>query len=591
MRVIHGIPLIALLLVPAIVRADDDWEAQQEAERARSELANLANDLPVVTPEPGRDKAADRAPPWCDGLAIRDWSPSSLPRTLRSATEDWRAYLSAAEATCAWPKERSVQKAVGVIVQSWINITGLSENDAIASLKARLGGEKLEADHKQLCQALTISDEVDGEDKAFARARQVLFGCAGSDQALWLDTGNHVPDDLITYLDNSATPPDELVRLAWVTDRARFSLTRQGHDLEVGLLTYIYDQIDYQALSAGAIGKLMEQAPYKGSTYARVVVMESMGRARKAIAAVEALVKQKSADADWKELLVTAPQRGVAGWNAASATWKAQIARSNELEHAFWGPSRKAVKGCWKTLRGDFLQVAATLDHTSGANFERSLSDPVASLLFARLALCASIDHPDKHYAGKLVAISDELRYSRGPRLAAYYAGIDALNAILADRGKFPVSARDIDYPRDRPLYDVALTEANKDLTGIGYALENEDGIVKSVKKSGDGVVISFVSNIVQKMTYACRETTKLRMIKADGTLVYDSICHEAGMKPFDRTHADIVIPAEYAAGIKAGAALEFSTGGGDAPRPAMPTAVYADKTKKKLVNYYGLEL
>jgi hypothetical protein len=53
-----------------------------------------------------------------------------------------------------------------------------------------------------------------------------------------------------------------------------------------------------------------------------------------------------------------------------------------------------------------------------------------------------------------------------------------------------------------------------------------------------------------------------------------------------------VTVPADLAGGIKAGTFVEFDAARGQAPdRLALPKAVYSDKTRKKLVAFYGFEL
>jgi hypothetical protein len=50
-----------------------------------------------------------------------------------------------------------------------------------------------------------------------------------------------------------------------------------------------------------------------------------------------------------------------------------------------------------------------------------------------------------------------------------------------------------------------------------------------------------------------------------------------------------VTVPPGVAEGLAPGRAVEFLvTPGGDSNRIALPTAIYADKSKKKLVGFYG---
>ena len=137
--------------------------------------------------------------------------------------------------------------------------------------------------------------------------------------------------------------------------RAIFSTNRDA--VQNALLAYISDQVDYKDITEAAALKLLDQAPYKGNAYARVVALESVAKARLAASRIGAEVEKKLQDDGWKELLATAPRRGVESFTTAAAAWKDQLARSVAFEKTFWGPSKKAMQGCWAPLRKDFIDV------------------------------------------------------------------------------------------------------------------------------------------------------------------------------------------------------------------------------------------
>ena len=408
---------------------------------------------------------------------------------------------------------------------------------------------------------------------------------------MWSDSSMRLPDDLLTFLDMSANEPDGLVRLAVVLDESRFALRQHDSYFDKALLSYAMHQIDFKALSPPGVLKMLDSEPYKGNSFARTAVLESLARAKMAVEAVEEAVKKKSSDADWKELLITAPQRGVDEWNAEAAKYKNEIQRSNAFEQKFWGPSRKALQGCWPVLRKDFLVLAKTLKHGNETEFKEALSDPIASLLFSRLAACAPVEQ-DKHYAEVLLRMSNDLRYARGPRLAAYYATLDALSKILADRTKFPVEGKDLGTFGVRALYRAGFDSAYKGRSGMGFVAISAHGVVKGVKKVATGVQISFATQKHQEMNRSCTQTGRILQFRPDGSPVYYEKCHDTGLVTVDDTAEDITVTPEWAEGIKPGMFLHFDAAIGQPPgRRGLPKTTYTDKNKKKLVNFYGFAL
>ncbi|HEX6837957.1 MAG TPA: hypothetical protein VF334_15370 [Polyangia bacterium] len=558
-----------------------------------------AQEQPTVAPDAGRDKAPLHAAPWCNGIkGAHEYRPDSARRGIEQGLKYWSELLQPARDLCnAKPDDAVAQQQVQAIEQRWINITGLPDKEAVATLTARLDEDKLKADKAKLCDELDVSDEVLGEERAFMTAKRVLFGCAkkgwADNSPMWTDSGMRLPDDLPFFLDVSAGDPDELVRLASVLSSVRV-VNNKGDYFEKNLAaTYAADQLDYQALKLDAVAKLLDTPPYQGNSYARAVGLESVGVAKAGIDDVEAEVKKRaSKDPDWKELLVTAPQRGAAEWRASAAKWKDALARSNEFERKYFGPSKRAVRGCMPALRGDFEKMAHTLPHDTAHDLRESLSDPVASLLFQRMVLCAAIDD-DANWAGQLRAIGSDIRYARGPRVAAYWAAVEALGKIVADRERFPVKLADMYLFKNNVLYDAALKEGSASKNrqdAMGYVGDSGNGVVASVKKSGDGVEIAFVKQRHQEMGYSCTDTNHLLAIRADGTLQYRQSCKPTGLYWIDNTPGGITVPKEWAAGVTAGHFVEFKTERGNPPkRRGLPVAVYADKNKKKLVNWMGL--
>jgi hypothetical protein len=243
-------------------------------------------------------------------------------------------------------------------------------------------------------------------------------------------------------------------------------------------------------------------------------------------------------------------------------------------------------------LRKDFVSVAKTLKHGNVVEFRESLSDPIASLLFMRLAACATYDSGDKHYAEMLLRQANELRFARGPRVAAYYAALDALGKIADDRPKFPIHPREFYFFKNNALYSNAFAEVVKDRSGIGYVGDSGKGIVKSIKRGAKGAEIVFATEKHTEIGRSCVETNHILTFRADGSPLYYQKCHDTGPITVNDTAGAITVPAEWAEGIAVGSAVEFAAAIGKPPaRAGLPKAVYSDKSKKKLTNFLGFPL
>ncbi|NVB81214.1 MAG: hypothetical protein HOV81_22650 [Kofleriaceae bacterium] len=555
------------------------------------EDTSVLNNIQIPAAAPGVDTAKLTAPTWCGVVKPEEYRARGFEGLFRDRYFGVSSYGMAARIICQWPKDPAAGHAARALVQLYMNESGLSEARATELLALRAQEDLMSSGQKTLCSALAVSDEVGGEEKQFAKARKELFGCPSSTPA-WIEPRPKTLswDTLTPYLDSSVDEPDVLVRTASVFNRSAGSLfASSAPEPKDALLGYIADQIDYKAITEAAALKLLDQAPYKGNAYARLVALESVAKARLAAFRIGVLVEQKIKDEAWKELLVTAPQRGIENFEKAVAQWKGQIARSAAFEKTFWGPSRKAMQGCWATLRKDFLDVMKTMKHANENEAYESLNEPVPALLFGRLAACAQVEQ-DAAYARELGDLTNKVRYARGPRTAAYYAAVAALGDILADRAKFPVEARDLKGLQAKgELSDAASHLPDKEKSKVDrFNFDDGEATVKSVKKRGDDVEVSFVTTKEKIMSTSCTPTNRIMMFRSDGAPVYYDNCKNTGLVTVDSTPDPILVDAGLAEGIKPGMVVKFKAAE-PRNRYALPVAVYADKKKTKLVSYYGL--
>ena len=127
----------------------------------------------------------------------------------------------------------------------------------------------------------------------------------------------------------------------------------------------------------------------------------------------------------------------------------------------------------------------------------------------------------------------------------------------------------------------------------MGWVGDGGEGTVKAATKGAKGTTITFVTTKAQVMSQSCTETNRIVMFANDGRPIYYRSCKDTGLVTIDTTPESIVIPvAEWADGIKPGVILKFeATRGKGDQRLGMPVTAYADKTKKKLVNWMGFGL
>jgi hypothetical protein len=572
--------IVSSLVAPAQAQSGEDV----------SELGQL----PLPEAAPGADKAKAAAPSWCNVVQpVQGYSAGGFRRTLSDRVGVDSIALGA-QIACKWPKEPAVAHASGVMAQHVMNWTGLKQPQAMELIGLLGQVDRMKSDKGKLCNALELPEEDEGEEYEFMKARRVLFGCGPNEAQWWsgADLGN--ADQMISFLDSATQTPDELARTAFVLSRAAYIFNDKGPYFDKRLSSYTIDQVDLGLLSEAAALKTLEGAPYKGNLYARATVMASASRAKLAASLIKAEVAAKAAkDADWKRFLVTTPQGAIEAMNKAAAQYKDELARSAEFEKKLWGPSKNAMKGCWPALRKDFIEVMKPLKHGNEVEAYESLNEPIPALLFGRLVACAAVEQ-DPTYANYLLATSREVRATRGPRAAAYYAAAATLSEIIADRSKFPISLQDFrGYAPRSALYDksMRIPDVNKSKFDVMGWIEDGEGTVKSVKKNGDTHLVTFVATKVQVMSQSCTETNKIVMWATDGRPIYYRNCTDTGLVWVDTTPGPINVPDEWVTGIKVGAIVKFKATRGKDTRTGLPVAVYADKKKSKLLNYNGFGL
>jgi hypothetical protein len=555
--------LAVLASLTTIARADSYSPADLEA---------LDKQLHDVAPLPGLERAPNRPPAWC--AHVQPESGYSIGGFVQ-AIEDPTDSLRAAKVACSFPgNDKSVQHAAAIIEQRWINASGLSDSDAVMSITIRLDEARYDNAKTQLCSKLVVSDEVDGEDALFMKTRSHLLGCDGNYPS-WRADQPPYPDAMAGYLDQSANPPDEIVKLGYSLEHVKsaFEDPRLGDPTRY-VKSYGIASYDAHTLSKPNLDRMLATPPYKDNVYARATLIESFAHAKMGIAILDARAKKLASDPDWKEFLFEAPRRGATQFLDAAKAHPEELARSNAFEHALDGGSRKRIAGCAQTLYPDFMTVFGGLDHTTVEAATASLSDPIASLLFQRLVTCL-IESSDPAASDLASLRNREVRYSRGPRTAIYFAQLEALAKIRADRPKFPLDASKLAFDF-RPIGEGGARG--------GVATAGSKGIIKSASKKGGVIHVEFPKKMGKYMDRACEDTNHLIQIRGDGTLQWEQRCHDLGWKSMDLTAPPVDVPVAYAHGIIPGAYIE-TTGSG------FPSAVYTDASKKKLVNFYGFPL
>jgi hypothetical protein len=565
------VTLVSITALSTILGVTGIASAQRiDVEAFNQELAALERSLVHPAPGPGLDRASSGPPRWCPGGPVKD---IKWPSAVASELQQYRAnkqpllqpnLVSAAAAVCTY-NAPGYQRAATEILQYWINETGLSEADAVASLAARIDPDAWQADHDQVCHALRSGDPHDKEQNELVEARVRLFGCDGTSHSIgvgWMIAPSQGLFGLYPFLDRGAMERDrdEIVRLAYLSTEINLMLDPRQADHPM-IARYAIVQYDLHELAPGQAIRQLDAPPYQGSRFARTVVVETIAHTKLTAAKLETAVASRARDPHWNELLVTAPQRASDAWLAAADRHRDVLARSDAITAAIKA-SDEAARGCEATLRRDLAPIVKSLVKP-GANgpdqvWARLASDPVLGLLVRRLAACIEFAG-DRRSGEMLQVLAATLGVFRGPRAAAY-AAATRIHGVPADAL--------------RELPEVGPRTGD----GLGELTRGQTGVVQSVTPAGkDGAVkLTFVPQLSQHTVQSCRETNKVDKVRTDGTVVYRQVCHAAGTAWGDEAPKPFTVPASCRAGLAKGRTVQVNFDG--------PGMVFTDKSKKHLV-------
>jgi hypothetical protein len=209
--------------------------------------------------------------------------------------------------------------------------------------------------------------------------------------------------------------------------------------------------------------------------------------------------------------------------------------------------------------------------------------------LLTRLILCEAAEG-NLHQAFMLFELVREGRPARGPRFAVYYAVMDELSEIRADRNRFPIEHAMLGHKGIGALGSAYMLWGNRVMLD-----EAATGVVKAVKPADSGVLVEFTTTKHREPVYRCTPTNRVRSIDPGGELRYWHDCVQTGTKVVSKTHPTIWVPKAYANGIRPGATIAFradlTNRHASGERYGIVTEVWADQDQKKLLAYFGLGL
>jgi hypothetical protein len=561
---------------------DADYDVQQ-AQQDRADRTTIC-EMVTIEPAPGVERIAAQKPGWCDKL-----SKDSLAKAMTSlATQPmkrlanfeywWDSTPPILASLCASPDDPMVQEQTGYFYQWWVNETGVSpaQLDGFFRYFAEPPGESTdlyETSVATACKALpAASDEASERDRRLNAATRQAVGCGqNAGVPFWVDRG--LITDVSWDIDAAAEPPSELVRAYLVLSCLVPRETLEDSDLAA----YAVCGADARALDPKAMETQIASYPELVKAQARML----LGVAQRVGATYEAAAQAKaSADPAWQTMLYDAPAGAWKQWASLYQANKAPIDAARAYETAFYGPSRKAAKGCWKSAWGNFTAHVQAAKASSLLEAKHAMTDTVGAIILEHLVACTAAE-------GETVMNNDFSQLygtapsARGPRYASVAAVIQAINTIQEDRSKFSGGGT---WFNGMFTMRSPLAEGSGDVNALDLARDDQGGVVKKVKKDGDVVRVEFKSDRWKEPSMSCVQTDRIQQIGIDGTLIYEQKCTYGKDIWVEQTHDPISVPAALAGGIKPGSFVR-------AAADAFPVEVWANKDRKVLTAYMGVEL
>ena len=585
-----------------VIAADKGAALESNRERARSRIDTT---VPAVAPRPGVDAIVVAAPTWCqgvlEGVPASTWNSYSPKAPPNLAEKDFS--LDSLDAfgrfTCFDPEFALRQKWAQNFRQHVSNAYRLSaaHNEEIMALVPRVVlDDKFVRDAQEaLCKSNPAKTSGTREDIASQHLERIALGCGNrlSRENAFRPWDLDVKDGFKSQMARSAYVaillPD--LRRDWPDDKhyegAKSSVTN-------------YVIASSIPLDANAFERELKQrtlSPF-GVAVARLQFYRTKGIFDDYTRAFEAEAKRTPG---LKKLLFEGPKASLAAYEKEQASMKKTMDTVLAVEDRLQNP--QAINGCGKSL---FKQAEPYLKRVAkeqaGKQPHEVRFSGVEGFLFAYgLTICGLKDEQVPVMDYTFGAFYFAMAPVKGPLTAAYRGMVDGYNAAVGDqkggsfdasRGSPAAGASALPTPDFNPIEIPefpASTHGHMSQTDLQFLPAGE---VKSIKKSGDDVTITFTTAKWKEPTFSCKDTNKIYRIGIDGRIYYRQTCVKTGMRDVSFTHKPLTVPGWAAGGVKVGALVKFNR----YPNAVKPdrgwiVEVFTSKAQTKRTGFLGTEL
>jgi hypothetical protein len=540
---------------------------------------------------PGVETLKPSAPTWCAGYKPRPWLPGNmLFDDISKEGYSEQMLQEIAQLACDRPDDPARQAWIAFYRQGWLNIVGTTDAEDREAMAARMQLKQQEAEVQAVCKPLhgaaySKDDERAPSDRMFDHMRAEALGCNG--------TANLVKrgelGEASYWVDRSAEPPDELVRLDFVlrcfqTDNGASSIDPKFANVTLG--NYAFCGHDARKLDRAGFDKAI--AAYKLPPLARARARENFAFTQKLLASMGAAYRDLAAkDPAYKRLFVDEPERGFSDWIKQRAANKSALDGALAMEDKFRDEDKHAVAGCGATLRKQLEDHVRSRAPKNSDAVVDAVNDDVGQPLLHALLACDALE-------GRftLVQAEHELvghgRVRRGPRTAAFWHTLDVVAELGKDKPKKQfVQPEQFGGPLPYEYGDT-WTKKAYEMSFNHTSFIDQKGQIASLARQGDGFLVTFKRETYEEPTLDCHDTDHIDQITPDGHVIYRQSCRAVGMHTVDATALPAWIRASFAAELKPGMFLELHLDERQKPYEGYAKAVYADKAHKYLVQYWG---
>jgi hypothetical protein len=536
---------------------------------AQTKIGSMA----PVPPEHGLPAVGPFKPTWCDEAGSKA-NADALDRIVRN--DQWDDLDKSIEQSCLAPDDPAFHAFVGMYVQKWVNATGVSPAQVAEMLNLAAQQEVWKKQIKETCEKLEEPPEGSPREKQLRELEAKLFGCSSGRSWYHLQSPGNLDS-----LNASMWAVDRSPKLSQLATLQRV-LTCQQRDLDVRTLTqWAICRFDAQRLDQATLEAELKAGGF--NDFARIVATQALSRAKLMAVEFDAALMAKAKDHDMKAVLVDAPQKAWAAWEADVAANQAAVEAAWAYEDLFYGPRKSAAKNCLPSVEKALQTAAGTSKAQTHDELMSAASSGIGPILLEHLRTC----HLAEGHTGAASFISSIIKWgapARGPRTAATIAMARAASPILADRPAFPIKGNMLAVYFPSPG-EVGLGSRDRMNT-------SSSGVVKAIVKKGDRLFITFNTVVSFVKERDCKPTNRIIMFKPDGVPIYDQDCRYTGkMLKREDTAYPFWTWANFGTGIKPGAYVVGADLGDpfDSMSGGVPIEVWANKDQKKLVAAMGM--